>query len=201
MKPAWDQLADEYDGSPKVLIADVDCTGSGEALCSKYGVQGYPSIKAYRPPGEEFEDYEGGRDFDALKEFAETLGPGCSPNERDNCSEDQLAEMDALLEIPEEERAEELGRLEEELREKKAGHEQVLQSLNFLYTSSSKALEELEATHKPRIKKLKMVEPRESDDDDEDDDDEDDDEDDESEEDAEDEDDEDDEEEDGSEEL
>ena len=106
MKPSWDQLADEYDGSPKVLIADVDCTAGGEELCSKYGVQGYPSIKAYRP-GEEFVDYEGGRDFDELKEFAETLGPGCSPGDRDNCSEDQLAEMDALLEIPEEERAEE----------------------------------------------------------------------------------------------
>ena len=155
-----EELAEEYEGNPKVLIADVDCTGSGDELCSKYGVQGYPTIKSYRPPGDEFEDYEGGRDFDELKEFAETLGPGCSPSTRENCSEDQIEEMDALLEIPADERTEELTRLEGELTEKKAAHEQVMQSLNYIYTTSMKSVDDLEASHKPRIKKLKMVQEK-----------------------------------------
>ena len=40
MKPDWDTLAKEYEGSSQLLIADVDCTASGKALCEKYGVQG-----------------------------------------------------------------------------------------------------------------------------------------------------------------
>ena len=40
MKPEWDKLSDEFADSQKVVIADVDCTASGKALCEKYGVQG-----------------------------------------------------------------------------------------------------------------------------------------------------------------
>ena len=40
MKPDWDKLAEEFADSQKVVIADVDCTASGKALCEKYGVQG-----------------------------------------------------------------------------------------------------------------------------------------------------------------
>jgi hypothetical protein len=38
MKPAWDQLGDEFAGSSSVLIGDVDCTADGEELCSKFEV-------------------------------------------------------------------------------------------------------------------------------------------------------------------
>ena len=40
MKPDWDKLSEEFSDSQKVVIADVDCTASGKALCEKYGVQG-----------------------------------------------------------------------------------------------------------------------------------------------------------------
>ena len=40
MKPAWDQLGDEYAASSSVVIADVDCTAEGEDLCQEFGVQG-----------------------------------------------------------------------------------------------------------------------------------------------------------------
>ena len=39
MKPAWDQLGDEYASSSSVLIADVDCTVEQD-LCSEYDVKG-----------------------------------------------------------------------------------------------------------------------------------------------------------------
>lgn len=38
MKPAWDQLGDEFAGSSSVVIGDVDCTADGEELCSKFEV-------------------------------------------------------------------------------------------------------------------------------------------------------------------
>jgi len=87
MKPAWDKLMGEFAGSPTSLIADVDCTEGGKDLCEKHGVQGFPTIK-YGDP-DELKDYEGGRDFEDLKKFAEeNLGPQCGPGENIGlCSE------------------------------------------------------------------------------------------------------------------
>ena len=93
MKPAWDQLGDEFAGSKTVIIADVDCTVEKD-LCSKYGVRGYPTIKSFtgNPDGDA---YEGGRDFDALKKFAdESLGPSCSNDNIDLCDDDQKATLE-----------------------------------------------------------------------------------------------------------
>ena len=93
MKPAWDQLGDEFAGSKTVIIADVDCTVEKD-LCSKYGVRGYPTIKTFtgNPDGDA---YEGGRDFDALKKFAdESLGPSCSNDNIDLCDDDQKKILD-----------------------------------------------------------------------------------------------------------
>ena len=93
MKPAWDQLSDEFSGSKTVIIADVDCTVE-QSLCSKYGVRGYPTIKSFtgNPDGDA---YEGGRDFDALKKFAdESLGPSCSNDNIDLCDDDQKATLE-----------------------------------------------------------------------------------------------------------
>ena len=93
MKPAWDQLSDEFAGSKTVIIADVDCTVE-QSLCSKYGVRGYPTIKTFtgNPDGD---PYKGGRDFDALKKFAdESLGPSCSNDNIDLCDDDQKATLE-----------------------------------------------------------------------------------------------------------
>ena len=72
-------MAEKFKDSETVLIADVDCTGTGKDVCEKVGVEGFPTIKYYNPPDTEGEDYEGGRDEDSLEAFAKTLGPTCSP--------------------------------------------------------------------------------------------------------------------------
>ena len=74
MKPAWDQLGDDYASSSSVVIADVDCTVEQD-LCSKYDVKGYPTIKYFTSETDEKgEDYGGGRSLDDLKKFvADTL--------------------------------------------------------------------------------------------------------------------------------
>jgi protein disulfide-isomerase A6 len=90
MKPAWDQLGDEFADSKTVLIGDVDCTVHKD-LCGKFGVQGYPTIK-YFTGNPEGESYEGGRDFDSLKAFAtESLGPSCSFANLDLCDDEKKA--------------------------------------------------------------------------------------------------------------
>merc|ERR1719181_942602 len=93
MKPAWDKLMAEFKDSKTALVADVDCTAGGQALCSDVGVRGYPTIK-YGDPNN-LEDYKGGRDFDSLKKFAEAnLGPTCGPGNLDLCDDAKKAEIE-----------------------------------------------------------------------------------------------------------
>jgi len=96
MKPAWDKLMDEFKGSPTSLVADVDCTTEGKALCDSNGVKGFPTIK-YGEPGD-LKDYQGGRDFDSLKKFAdENLGPTCGPGNMDLCDEKMKKKIEGYL--------------------------------------------------------------------------------------------------------
>jgi len=93
MKPAWDKLMAEFKDSKTALVADVDCTAAGKDLCSDLGVRGYPTIKQGDPNN--LEDYKGGRDFDALKKFAEeNLGPTCGPANLDLCDADKKAQIE-----------------------------------------------------------------------------------------------------------
>merc|ERR1711907_332252 len=87
----------EYEGNPTSLIADVDCTEAGKDLCEKHGVQGFPTIK-YGDP-DELKDYQGGRDFDSLKKFAEAnLGPQCGPGENLHlCSDKVKAKIEKYM--------------------------------------------------------------------------------------------------------
>jgi len=99
-------------------VFDVDCTGDGKPLCDSQGVRGFPTIKSGDPNN--LEDYSGGRDFDALKEHADTLKPSCSPSARDLCDEDQLAEIDKYTDMG----AEALGDFITEAEEKMEAAEQ-----------------------------------------------------------------------------
>merc|ERR1712151_1057782 len=75
--------------------ADVDCTAAGQPLCEKHGVKGYPTIK-YGDP-EDLKDYDGGRDFNSLKKFAEeNLGLVCGPDNMDLCDEENKAFIEKL---------------------------------------------------------------------------------------------------------
>merc|ERR1719456_1545388 len=95
MKPAWDKLMKNWnkgDRAKTSLIADVDCTTEGKPLCEKVGVQGFPTIKWGDPSN--LEDYDGGRDYEALKKFAkDNLKPMCSPANLDLCEEDKKKEI------------------------------------------------------------------------------------------------------------
>lgn len=87
MKPAWDQLGDEYAGSSSVLIADADCTVQ-EKVCEKFGIRGYPTIKYFKDGDNDGEAYNGGRDFDSLKKFVvDNLEPKCDVANPEGCSE------------------------------------------------------------------------------------------------------------------
>merc|ERR1712023_428857 len=88
----------EFDGHATTLIADVDCTAAGKPLCDSVGVRGYPTIK-YGDPNN-LEDYKGGRDFAALKKFAEeNLGPTCGPANLDLCDDEKKAQIEKFAKM------------------------------------------------------------------------------------------------------
>ena len=96
MKPDWDKLMDEFKGSPGSLVGDADCTADGKELCEKVGVSGYPTIKHGDPS--DLKDYQGGRDFDSMKKFAEeNLGPQCGPENLDLCDEKKKKKLEGFM--------------------------------------------------------------------------------------------------------
>jgi hypothetical protein len=160
MKPDWDSLASSYADSKTVIIADVDCTAGGKPLCEKYGVRGYPTIKYFNPPDEEGEDYKGGRTLADLKKFATNeLGPGCSVDTLDNCTEEQKTKLQEYIDMPAEERATMLESLKTELKEAESKHEALLKELQSTYKSSMDSLEKLKDESAPKIKLLKAATP------------------------------------------
>jgi len=120
MKPAWDKLAEEFKDSPVVGIYDVDCTAAGEKLCSKVGVDGYPTIKYYLPDAPKPKDYQGGRDFNGLKAFVEkTFKPSCNVQTKENCDEKQSELIDSLRSKSQEEITAHAKSLKDEIEKKK----------------------------------------------------------------------------------
>jgi hypothetical protein len=98
MKPDWDKLAETFKDSSVVTIADVDCTAAGADVCSKVGVSGYPTIKYYLADSpDKPQDYQGGRDLDALKKFVEkTFKAGCDTSTKESCNKNQIEVIDLL---------------------------------------------------------------------------------------------------------
>eukprot|EP00958_Prasinococcus_capsulatus_P015111 scaffold1603_cov415-Prasinococcus_capsulatus_cf.AAC.19 len=75
LKPAWDQLAEEFKSNANVAIVDVDCTkDESKSLCTKFGVKGYPTVKYFTDATDAMgADYKGGRTFEDLKKFADEV--------------------------------------------------------------------------------------------------------------------------------
>jgi len=160
MKPDWDSLAATYEDSKTVIIADVDCTAAGKPLCDKYGVRGYPTIKYFNPPDEEGEDYKGGRDLPALKKFVESdLGPGCSVDTKDNCSAEQLQDLEKYIAMDPAEREAKLTTMKDELKTAEDAHNELLKQLQAQFKESQDGLEKLKEDSAPVIKLLKAATP------------------------------------------
>mmetsp|Transcript_26062 Transcript_26062/g.39447 ORF Transcript_26062/g.39447 Transcript_26062/m.39447 type:complete len:144 (-) Transcript_26062:317-748(-) len=98
MKADWDKLGDEFAGSSSVLIGDADCTESAQALCEKFEIRGYPTIKYFKDGDmTEGQDYQGGRDFDSLKQFVDDeLAAKCDVNDPSECTDKEKGYIDKM---------------------------------------------------------------------------------------------------------
>jgi len=130
MKPDWDKLMKAFKDDDARLVADVDCTTGGKALCDQVGVRGYPTIKHGDPNS--LEDYKGGRDYAALEKFAKGLKPVCSPAKLDLCEPEMKAKILELQKLP-------AADLDKQIKEKEA------------------EMEKAEATFKDEVDKLQKT--------------------------------------------
>mmetsp|Transcript_9764 Transcript_9764/g.20256 ORF Transcript_9764/g.20256 Transcript_9764/m.20256 type:complete len:141 (-) Transcript_9764:367-789(-) len=113
MKPSWDQLGDEYAASSSVLIADADCTTSAEELCERFAIRGYPTIKYFLEGDPDGKDYQGGRDYDSLKEFIENeLEIKCNIHDGSGCTDKEKGYIEKMKAKPSEDRIKQVKRLE-----------------------------------------------------------------------------------------
>merc|ERR1719409_1020412 len=131
----------EYKGNKDVLIADVDCTADGKNLCDSNGVQGFPTIKYGDPSA--LEDYEGGRDFDALKKFAEeNLKPMCSPSNIDLCEADKKKQIEDLMALSADALEAKIAEKEKEQKDAEAHFEAEVKKLQETYEGLQKTKDE-----------------------------------------------------------
>lgn len=132
MKPDWDKLIEDFKGDATKLVADVDCTAEGEELCQIHGIQGFPTLK-YGDPSM-LEDYEGGRDYESLKAFAdENLKPMCSPMNIDLCDDEQKATIKKYTDMGLDKLTELVEAEEEKLHKNEAWVQEEIEKLQAKY--------------------------------------------------------------------
>jgi protein disulfide-isomerase-like protein len=158
MAPVWNQLMDEFDDSKTVLIGDVDCTVE-KSVCSQYGVSGYPTLKYFTgSTAADGDSYEGGRDFEALKTFAETnLGPSCSFENQDLCKEDQLKIITDGIEMGTEKRAEVIAEKVKAMSDAEDTFKTAVDGLQEQYQSLMKAKDDAVAAVTPSLRLLRTI--------------------------------------------
>jgi hypothetical protein len=141
MKPDWDKLIEDFSGSATQLVADVDCTADGKPLCDANGVRGYPTIKYGEPS--DLQDYEGGREYDDLKKFAdENLKPMCSPTNIDLCEADKKKEIEGLMALSAEDLDAKITAEEKKLEEAEKFFKDEVQKLQDTYQKLTKEKDE-----------------------------------------------------------
>jgi len=146
MKPAWDKLMTEFADHKTILVGDVDCTAGGKTLCEAQGVQGYPTIKHGDPAS--LEDYDGGRDFDALQAHAKSLKPSCSPSNIDLCDAEGKAAIEKVIALSDEEIAKQIADGDQKIKDAEKHFETELEKLQATY-------QELQKTKETTIKEVK----------------------------------------------
>jgi thiol-disulfide isomerase/thioredoxin len=98
MAPDWEKLAKDWEKSEIGLVAEVDCTDpDSETICQEFNVEGFPTLLHGDPSAPE--EYQGGRDYESLSEFAQTfLGrPICGLTKTDNCSDEEKETIKKVL--------------------------------------------------------------------------------------------------------
>eukprot|EP00746_Dinoflagellata_sp_MGD_P000450 gnl/MRDRNA2_/MRDRNA2_100804_c0_seq1.p1 gnl/MRDRNA2_/MRDRNA2_100804_c0~~gnl/MRDRNA2_/MRDRNA2_100804_c0_seq1.p1 ORF type:complete len:238 (-),score=76.29 gnl/MRDRNA2_/MRDRNA2_100804_c0_seq1:92-805(-) len=147
MKPAWDKLMGNFATSKISAVVDVNCNAFGESLCREFNIENYPTIKYGDPRerGKRLLDYDGEREYEALKQFADdNLGAICRPKRLELCGSEEKNMIAGFLSKEKEELQEDLKRLEKEYGDQKKAYEKKRR----IFDEKTKKLEEDQAVYK-----------------------------------------------------
>merc|ERR1712194_832292 len=101
------------------------------------GVQGFPTIKWGDPSS--LEDYQGGRDYEAMKTFAkENLKPVCSPSNIDLCDDEKKKEIANLQALPADELASKVEEKKKQIKDAEETFESEVKKLQATYEQLQK---------------------------------------------------------------
>jgi len=121
--PDMEKLGSDYKSSRSVGIFTVDCAGTGEALCGKHGVSGYPTIKTfkYKAGSKKGEDYNGARDYGGIKKFIEAnlAGPECTLEDKAGCEAAELKILEESERMSVGDRRAKIKEMEDDIKKKK----------------------------------------------------------------------------------
>eukprot|EP00232_Nephroselmis_pyriformis_P027632 CAMPEP_0182867212 /NCGR_PEP_ID=MMETSP0034_2-20130328/8598_1 /TAXON_ID=156128 /ORGANISM="Nephroselmis pyriformis, Strain CCMP717" /LENGTH=215 /DNA_ID=CAMNT_0024999555 /DNA_START=33 /DNA_END=680 /DNA_ORIENTATION=+ len=158
LKPDWDKLGDKYKDSTSVIIGDVDCTtDDAKDLCQKFGVRGYPTLKTFagNPQGD---DYKGGRKFDDLvKHVDDNLGPQCSPDNKEVCSEEQIKFIDEKSGLDKAALDAEIEALDAEVKAAEDGLQETIKGLQATYETAMKEKDDKINDIAPKTRMLRAI--------------------------------------------
>jgi len=93
----WAKLEKDFEGHAVALVGSVDCTDDeNDQICEDFNVEGFPTLAW--GDASSAEQYEGGRDYESLKEFADehVTKPVCSIFNVEVCSDKEKAEITAM---------------------------------------------------------------------------------------------------------
>merc|ERR1712151_676503 len=125
-------------------------------LCNSVGVRGYPTIKHGDP--NDMQDYKGGRDFNALKKFAEGLGPTCSPANLDLCDDEKKKKIDEFKALGASKREEKIKEEEASMEKLEKDFKEFVEGLQKKYQDASdKKDKDVEAIKNSGLGLLKAV--------------------------------------------
>ena len=109
-------MMQKYEGHADVLVGESDCTAAGKTLCEDLQVQGYPTLKYGDPAA--LTDYQGARDLDGLKKFADSeLRPACSLSRLELCDAAQRERIEELQALSPSELEAAIAKSEQEIAE------------------------------------------------------------------------------------
>ena len=148
MRPDWDKLADEFPKAhDNVVIADVDCTVEKD-LCSKYNVEGFPTLKYFMPNSEDGDDYSGNdRSLKGLTDWAEDKLKlfKCSIDNLEFCTKEQASFVKKLSTMSDSDKSSLLKDNDDNLTKMQKDHDDLLKSLQSQFSSSSEKLQSVKS--------------------------------------------------------